>query len=45
MKDEKKFIIPEALVIYFEGDLDTLTPSGPDMGDPFDPEDPLFPGH
>ena len=45
MKDEKKFIIPEALIVFFDGDLDTMSGSGGDMGDPFDPDDPSFPGH
>lgn len=26
----KKFEIPELTIIYFEGELDTLIPSGPD---------------
>lgn len=28
MENEKKFLIPELEIIYFEGDLDTLLESG-----------------
>ena len=45
MKDEKKFLIPEAIIMLFDGDLDTIGNSGGDMGDPFDPDDPSFPGY
>ena len=47
MNDEKKFYIPEAIIILFEDDLATnnIGNSGGDMGDPFDPDDPGFPGY
>ena len=45
MKDEKKFLIPEAIIVMFDGELDTIGESGGDMGDPLNPEDPLFPGY
>ena len=44
MKDEKKFLIPEALIILFDGDLDIICNSGGDLGGDVDPDDPSFPG-
>ena len=40
MEDNKKFIIPEALIVLFDGDLDTIGESSGDMENPLDP---LFP--
>ena len=40
MNDKKKFELPEAIIIFFEGALDTLGESGGDMENPLDP---LFP--
>lgn len=45
MKDEKKYLIPEAIIIPFDSELDTLGESGGDLDDPFDPNDPSFPGY
>ena len=45
MKEEKKFLIPEAIIIAFDSELDTLGESGGDLDIPLDPSDPNFPGY
>ena len=45
MKEEKKFLIPEAIIVLFTGELDILTGSGGDLGGDIDPDDPSTPGY
>lgn len=45
MNEEKKFLIPEAIIIAFDSELDTMGESGGDLGGEIDPDDPGTPGY